>query len=287
MRRLALAGAIGLLLLSSTSVFAATNNQVWRATLSGPVQTTAADTVTVHGGATLALVGNGSRASVAVKLYDVMPKWTLSVSVTGTPATINIDTFRVAGPAVHRFWLKPDQVAALKTALAGTSPSLGITVQVMVPQPNAAPLASTLTGTFAKVTGSSSPAPKPAPQTMNQLWRSTLPDTVVTAVTPNVTIHGGATLALVGNGSRASVAVKLYGVKPAWTVAVTLNGSSLISRNHAAGPAVHRFWLGGSALTALKTAIAAKQSLTISVTVLSGTTTLATYSQVPLVAVTH
>ncbi len=264
MRRLALAGAIGLLLLSSTSVFAATNNQVWRATLSGPVQTTATDTVTVHGGATLALVGNGTRASVAVKLYDVMPKWTVAVSVAGTTVPIAKGTFTNAGPAVHRFWLSSEQVTALRTALAGTSPAPTISVQVMVPQPDAAPLSTTLNGSFAKVTGSSVPAPK----TNNQVWRGTVPNTSL-GTTPATAVYGGATLAMVGNGTRASVAVKLYGMQPTWTVTVSLNGgSALISKSHGAGPAVHRFWLTGGQITALKTALAAPSpSLTVSITV--------------------
>ena len=271
MRRLALAGAVGLLLLSSTSVFAATNNQVWRATLSGPVQTTATDTVTVHGGATLALVGNGTRASVAVKLYDVMPKWTVAVSVAGTTVPIAKGTFTNAGPAVHRFWLSSQQVAALRTALAGTSPALTISVQVMVPQPGAAPLSTPLNGSFVKVTGSSMPAPNssvPAPKTNNQVWRGTVPNTSL-GTTPATTVYGGATVAMVGNGTRASVAVKLHGMQPTWTVTVSLNGgSALISKSHGAGPAVHRFWLTGDQITALKTALAAPSpTLTVSIIV--------------------
>ena len=81
MRRLALIGALGLLLLSGSSVLAATNNNIWRATLtSASTATTAAQTM--HGGATIVEVGNGRLASVAVKLYGVKPDSTVQVTVT-------------------------------------------------------------------------------------------------------------------------------------------------------------------------------------------------------------
>ena len=167
MRRLALVGALGLMMLTSTSVFAATGshatshgapthattaNQTWRAMLpSTPVTTdpnaTPVTTVSVRGGATLALVGNGTRGSVAVKLYGVKPKWTVTVSVASTTLTISHDKFKMAGNGVHRFWLSKTEVAALKTAIASNT-ALTVTVVVTPPTPGTA---ATLTGTFAKV----------------------------------------------------------------------------------------------------------------------------------------
>ncbi len=172
MRRLALVSALGLMLLTSSSVFAATGshataaahhttaashvttaNQTWRATLPSTTVTTdpnatPATTVSVRGGATLALVGNGTRGSVAVKLYGVKPKWTVTVTVAGTTLTISHDKFKMAANGVHRFWLSKAEVAALKTAIASKA-TLTVNVTVTPPSPGTA---ATLTGTFAKVT---------------------------------------------------------------------------------------------------------------------------------------
>lgn len=122
MRRLALIGAAGLLIVSASSVFAASGNGIWRATLTS--------SGAYHGGATLAEVANGKSASLAVKLYDVKPGTKVTVTLydgtagTGTAITKVGETFKApaAGPATHRFWLTKAQLATLKAALAAKHP---------------------------------------------------------------------------------------------------------------------------------------------------------------------
>ncbi len=145
MRRLALIGAAGLLLISATSVFAATGNGVWRATLTNGG--------TRHGGATLAELANGKSASLAVKLYDVKPGTTVTVTLydgaNGTGSAIAThDTFKApaAGPATHRFWLTNTELAALKTDLAKKD-----TISVSVSASLGKATAVLLTGNFAAV----------------------------------------------------------------------------------------------------------------------------------------
>ena len=145
MRRLALIGAAGLLLLSATTVFAASGNSVWRTSL--------ASAGSRHGGATLAELANGKAASLAVKLYDVKPGTTITVTLyegtngTGT-AIATRDTFRApaAGPATHRFWLTKAELAALKSDLAKKDT---ISVSVTAALGKATPVL--LTGNFAAV----------------------------------------------------------------------------------------------------------------------------------------
>ena len=116
MRRLALIGAMGLLLLSAVPTFAATGNSVWRTTLNSGA---------IHGGATLAELANGKAASLAVKLYDVKPSTKVTVTLyagtngTGTVIAVRL-TFKApaAGPATHRFWLTTAELKALKADIA-------------------------------------------------------------------------------------------------------------------------------------------------------------------------
>ena len=162
MRRFALAGALALLMLSSTSVFAATHNNIWRATLTSATATTTtgAPTTTVRGGATIVEVGNGRLASVAVKLYGVKPDSTVQVTVTATPTTGSTATqavwsspkFRMAATGVNRFWLKGSDVKPLDAAIDAKD-TLSITVTV-TPKPTSGAASSavaTLTGIFARV----------------------------------------------------------------------------------------------------------------------------------------
>jgi hypothetical protein len=159
MRRFAFAGVLGLLILTTGSTFAATTNNVWRAALT-TATTTTTTTTTVHGGATIAEVGNGRLASVAVKLYGVKPDSTVQVTVTDTPTTTTSTTppiwtsptFKMAATGVNRFWLKGSDVKPLDTAIDNKD-TLTITVTVTPKATTgSAPLATvTLTGTFARV----------------------------------------------------------------------------------------------------------------------------------------
>ena len=148
MRRLALAGALGLLLLTTSSVFAATASNVWRASLSST------STTMIHGGATIAEVAGGRAASVAVRLYGVKPDSMLSVTVmAGSTSIVPSKPFRMAGTAVNRFWLRGADLKNLDAAIDAKA-TLTITVTVT---PHAAPggapvTPTTLTGTFARVT---------------------------------------------------------------------------------------------------------------------------------------
>ena len=166
MRRLALAGALGLLLLSSTSVFAATHNNIWRATLTSATATTTtattAPTTNVRGGATIVEVGNGRLASVAVKLYGVKPDSTVQVTVTDTttstatssttPAVWTSPKFRMAATGVNRFWLKGSDVKPLDAAIdAKDTLTITVTVTPKATTGAAPSAATTLTGTFARV----------------------------------------------------------------------------------------------------------------------------------------
>jgi hypothetical protein len=157
MRRLALIGALGLLLLSGSSVLAATNNNIWRATLtSASTATTAGQTV--HGGATIVEVGNGRLASVAVKLYGVKPDSTVQVTVTDTASSRtqlvwNSPKFKMAATGVNRFWLKGSAVKPLDAAIDAKD-TLAISVTVMTRTRTGSGAASTsvtLTGTFTRV----------------------------------------------------------------------------------------------------------------------------------------
>lgn len=117
--------------------------------------------------------------------------------------------------------------------------------------------------------------------TNNNIWRATLTTTSTTSMSTTAqTVHGGATIVEVGNGRLASVAVKLYGVKPDSTVQVTVTDTS--SGAHPvwnspkfkmAARGVDRFWLKGSAVKPLDAAIDAKDTLTITVTVTARTRT--------------
>ncbi len=116
MRRLVLAGTLGLLLLSTSTAFAATSNAVWHTTLK---------TGAVRGGATLAELANGKAASLAVKLFEVKPATTVTVTLydgaNGTGSVIvSKDRFKApaSGPATHRFWLTKPQLATLKADVA-------------------------------------------------------------------------------------------------------------------------------------------------------------------------
>jgi len=100
MRRLALIGALGLLLVSSSATSAATANSVWHAHLK---------VGTMAGGSTLVEVAGGTRATISVKLYNVKPGATVTLRLDDgvCPSTAGIAsrlTFKApaAGPAVHR-----------------------------------------------------------------------------------------------------------------------------------------------------------------------------------------
>ncbi len=148
MRRFALAGVLGLLILTTGSTFAATTNNIWRATLAST------STTSIHGGATIVKVGNGRLASVAVKLYGVKPDATVQVTVTDstTPNIWTSTKFKMAATGVNRFWLKGSDVKPLDKAIDAKD-TLTITVTV-TPKPTtggAPATAITLTGTFARV----------------------------------------------------------------------------------------------------------------------------------------
>jgi hypothetical protein len=155
MRRLALIGALGLLLLSGSSVLAATNNNVWRATLtSASTATTAAQSA--HGGATIVEVGNGRLASVAVKLYGVKPDSTVQVTVTDSTTSTPLaafSKFKMAATGVNRFWLKGSAVKPLDAAIDARD-TLTISV-IVTPRTRtgsgAASTSVTLSGTFTRV----------------------------------------------------------------------------------------------------------------------------------------
>lgn len=127
MRRLALLGALAVLLLSASPTFAASDNGVWRTKLTAPG---------ISGGATLAVVSNGHRASVAVKIWNVAPTTKLTATLNdgaclSTTVIASRLTFKapVAGPAVHRFWLTTTELATLKTDI-GNKDTLSISVAV-------------------------------------------------------------------------------------------------------------------------------------------------------------
>ena len=155
MRRFAFAGVLGLLILTTGSAFAATTNNIWRATLTSAT-TTSATTTTVRGGATIAEVGNGRLASVAVKLYGVKPDSTVQVTVTdstnsATPIWTS-PTFKMAATGVNRFWLKGSGVKPLDSAIdAKDIMTITVTVTPKATTGSAPLVAVTLTGTFARV----------------------------------------------------------------------------------------------------------------------------------------
>ncbi len=107
----------------------------------------------------------------------------------------------------------------------------------------------------------------------NSVWRVAL---------KTGSVHGGATLAELANGNGASLAVKLYGVKPGTVVTISLNdganGTTAVIANRdkfkapAAGPATHRFWLTKAELKVLKTAITNKDTLSVTATATAGAT---------------
>ena len=153
MRRFAFAGVLGLLILTTGSTFAATTNNVWRATLTSAT-TTSTTATTVHGGATIAEVGNGRLASVAVKLYGVKPDSTVQVTVTdsNSPAIWTSPNFKMAATGVNRFWLKGSDVKPLDKAIdAKDTMTITVTVTPKATTGSAPLVAVTLTGTFARV----------------------------------------------------------------------------------------------------------------------------------------
>ena len=148
MRRFVFAGVLGLLILTTGSTFAATTNNIWRATLTG------ATTTTIHGGATIVEVGNGRLASVAVKLYGVKPDSTVQVTVTASTNTAPwiSPKFRMAATGVNRFWLKGSDVKPLDKAIdAKDTMTITVTVTPKATGGSATVVAVTLTGTFARV----------------------------------------------------------------------------------------------------------------------------------------
>jgi len=118
MRRLSLIGAIGLLILTVSTTFAASGNSVWQAKV---------HVGTASGGVTVAERANGKAASVALKLYHVKPatKVTVSLNVGACPSTTAIAsrlTFKApsAGASGHRFWLTKSELATFKEDVAGS-----------------------------------------------------------------------------------------------------------------------------------------------------------------------
>ena len=153
MRRFVFAGVLGLLILTTGSTLAATNNNIWRATLTSATTTTTA-TTTIHGGATIVEVGNGRLASVAVKLYGVKPDSTVQVTVTASTNTAPwiSPKFRMAATGVNRFWLKGSDVKPLDKAIdAKDTMTITVTVTPKATTGSAPMVAVTLTGTFARV----------------------------------------------------------------------------------------------------------------------------------------
>jgi hypothetical protein len=88
---------------------------------------------------------------------------------------------------------------------------------------------------------------------------------------------GGSTLDEVAGGTRATVSVKLYRVKPGALVGLRLDegtcpstavvASRLSFRAPASGPAVHRFTLTRAELATLKADIARKDAFSVSASV--------------------
>ncbi len=142
MRRLAILGAIGLLLLSAVPTFAASGNSVWRAKLASGA---------VHGGATLTELANGKEATLAVKLFDVKAGTKVTVTVfdqtTGGTAIVSRDTFKATTAAGARHWdrLTATELATLKADIKAKD-TLGVSVTV-TPAKASAPTV-TLTGEF-------------------------------------------------------------------------------------------------------------------------------------------
>ena len=153
MRRFVFAGVLGLLILTTGSAFAATTNNIWRATLTSAT-TTSTTTTTVHGGATIVEVGNGRLASVAVKLYGVKSDSTVQVTVTDSTSSAiwTSPTFKMAATGVNRFWLKGSGVKSLDSAIdAKDTMTITVTVTPKATTGSAPLVAVTLTGTFARV----------------------------------------------------------------------------------------------------------------------------------------
>jgi hypothetical protein len=89
-------------------------------------------------------------------------------------------------------------------------------------------------------------------------------------------VTGGATMTEVAGGGRATLAVKLYAVKPSTTVTLSLRdgvcpGTATIAgrltfKAPAAGPAIHRFTLTKAELAMLKADLTKKDKLSVSAT---------------------
>lgn len=116
MRRLAIIGALGLLMVTSSVTSAATANSDWSAHLKVGAMT---------GGSTLVEVAGGTRATVSVKLYGVKPGAlvTLRLDEGKCPSTAAVASrlsFRApaSGPAVHRFKLTTAELSTLKADIA-------------------------------------------------------------------------------------------------------------------------------------------------------------------------
>ena len=153
MRRFVFAGVLGLLILTTGSAFAATTNNIWRATLTSAT-TTSTTATTVRGGATIVEVGNGRLASVAVKLYGVKSDSTVQVTVTDSTSSAiwTSPTFKMAATGVNRFWLKGSGVKSLDSAIdAKDTMTITVTVTPKATTGSAPLVAVTLTGTFARV----------------------------------------------------------------------------------------------------------------------------------------
>ena len=153
MRRFAFAGVLGLLILTTGSAFAATTNNIWRATLTSAT-TTSTTATTVRGGATIVEVGNGRLASVAVKLYGVKSDSTVQVTVTDSTSSAiwTSPTFKMAATGVNRFWLKGSGVKSLDSAIdAKDTMTITVTVTPKATTGSAPLVAVTLTGAFARV----------------------------------------------------------------------------------------------------------------------------------------
>ncbi len=100
------------------------------------------------------------------------------------------------------------------------------------------------------------------------------------------TVSGGVTVAERANGKAASLAVKLYHVKPATKVAVSLNAGACSStptavatrltfKARAVGPSFRRFWLTKAELATFKADVAKSDAFSVTITA-NGSTPICT-----------
>jgi hypothetical protein len=122
------AGALALLLVLAIPAFAATQDQVWRATFKST-------TPAARGGSTITVLADGKAATAAVKVYASSSS-TVSARIcagacSDSTLLVSFPRFRVPASGVTRAWqrLTTAQFDSLKKALADkTMPTLEVTL---------------------------------------------------------------------------------------------------------------------------------------------------------------